>query len=115
MIAAIDAHEMIELVMGEDDGVEIELFEIARRLAFDDAAAIRTRAMRVIHARGIGGQEAAAMGHADLEPRIGIEHAAEDEMADRDRRVQGIADDVDEVMVAEAASLAEAVGMHEDE
>jgi len=54
------------------------------------------------------------MGHDHLEPRIGLEHAAEDQMADRDGRGQGISDHVDEIVVREPAAVAVAARMHED-
>ena len=71
--------------------------------------------MGMVDAARIGGKIAAAMRDDDLEPRIGVEHAAEDQMMHRHRGIERIADHVDEVVVAEAAPFGEAARMHEDE
>src|SRR5690348_16806672 len=92
VIAAPDLGEIFELMVGEDDAVEIELLQIARRVALDRAAGIAARAVTVVAASRISRQEPAAMGDANLEPRMGVEHAAEDEVAYRHGRIEGIAD-----------------------
>src|ERR1700730_6711698 len=114
-VAAPGRREILELVVSEDDRVEIELLQIARRLLRGGGAAVGACLVAVVAAPGISRQEAAAMGDADLEARIGVEHAAENEMAHRHGAVERVADDVDEIMVGEAAPFGEAVGMQEDE
>src|SRR5580658_4745311 len=50
VIAAPALDQILELVMRKDDGVEIELGEMARRSLGDLAAAVGTSAMGVVHA-----------------------------------------------------------------
>ena len=49
-----------------------------------------------------------------LQVRARLQHAAEDQMMHRHRGIQRIADDIGEVMIAEAPRLGEAGRMHED-
>ena len=71
--------------------------------------------MGMVHAAGVGRQEAAAMGNADFELRIGVEHAPEDQMADGHGRIERIADHVAEIVLREPAAIGEAVGVQEDQ
>ncbi len=71
--------------------------------------------MGVVHAAGIGRQEAAAMRDADLQLRMRVEHAPEDEVADGHGRIERIADHVAEIVLREPAAIGEAVGVQEDQ
>src|SRR5262245_229309 len=74
----------------------------------------------MIHARGVGGQKAAAMGAADLQVRELVERALEDEMHQRKRGLERIADDVAKRARAlhalgDASRLRRGLRMDEDE
>src|SRR5262249_21380352 len=74
----------------------------------------------MIHARRVGGQEAAAVGAADLQVRELVERALEDEMHQRERGFERIADDVAERARAlhtlrDASRLRGGLRMDEDE
>ena len=79
------------------------------------AVAVRTRAPGVIDAAGIAAEIAAAMHGEDLELGMALEHAVEDQVMQRDRRLERIADDVVEVEAREALALGEAVRMDHDQ
>src|SRR5262249_17423317 len=68
-------------------------------------------------ARGVRGEVAAAVGRADLQPREAIERALEDQVRERDGRVERIADRVREPAVAPEAfgQVRRALRMNEDQ
>src|SRR5262249_52869573 len=71
----------------------------------------------VVRARRVGGQEAAAVSRADLQPREAVQRALEDQMRERYRRVERVANRVRQPAVA-LQSLREVRGalrMDEDE
>src|SRR5579864_5382113 len=82
---------------------------------FDEAPAIRPRPMRVIEAAAIGRGIAPTMRETDFELRVGVEHAAKDQMRHGNRCVERIADDIDEIVIGEALGMREARRMHENE
>src|SRR5262249_5128642 len=67
----------------------------------------------MIDAARIGAKETSAMDRDDLEIGMALKHAVEDEIVQRDRSLQWIADDVVEVEAREASRLGEAVGVNE--
>ena len=87
----------------EDQRIEIDLLEILRRRLLEldvGIAAFGTDQAGMVRTIGVGRQEAAAMGGDHFEPGKAIERALEDEMRERDRRLQRIADRVAEPAVA---------------
>src|SRR5262249_13205407 len=115
VIAAIEAGEIIELMVREHDRVEIELLQIVTRRALNHLAAVGSCAMDMVVAAAIGRRITAAMRETYLQLRIVLEHAAEDHMTDSHGGIERIADDVDEIMLSETLAMGEAGGMHENE
>src|SRR5260370_36144153 len=96
-------HQMADRLGGEDQGVKIDLLEIFRRLLCKlhvRVAALGTDQAGMIRTIGVGGQEAAAMGSNHSEPGKAIERAFENEMRERNRGLQRIADGVEEPAIA---------------
>src|SRR5689334_12046885 len=114
--------QMAQRLGGKDDGVEVELAvaQIGGGLLFRQRAdAIRKAADHGIGAIGVGRQEAAAGGGADLEAGEAVERALIDQMRQRDGGLERIADRVgEEAAATEAAGwfqLARAERVHEDQ
>src|SRR5205809_1023464 len=85
----------------EYDRVVIELAQIFGRSFLQRfRTTIRKSHAAGIRARGVGGQVASAVGRADLEPGEAVESSLEDQVRERDRRVERIADDVGEAAAA---------------
>ena len=95
----VRADQRVELVGREHDGVEIDLLEIAGRRLRQVGVAVRARAPGVIDAAGIGAEIAAAMHGEDLQLRMPLQHAVEDQVMQRHGGVEWIADDVVEVVI----------------
>ena len=96
----------------EHDGVDVDALEIRRRRLRQAAVAVRTRAPGVVDAARIGAEIAAAVHGEDFQLRVAFEHAVEDQIMQRDRRLQRIADDVVEIKARQARRLGETVGMN---
>src|SRR5687767_2661475 len=112
--------EMPQHFGGEDERVVVHGLHVLGRLLlqFDLRVAMPRRdAARVVRARRVRRQEAAAMRGADLEAGKAVERAFEDEMREADRRIERIAYRVGEPAVAlEAlAELRGALRMDEDQ
>ena len=67
---------------------------------------IRARAPGMVDAARVAGQIAAAVHGQDLQVGMPLQHAVEDQVVQRDRRLQRIADDVVEVEARAAARRA---------
>ncbi len=67
----------------------------------------------MVDAARIAAQKATAVDRNDLEIGVPLKHAIEDEIVQRDRGLQRVADDVVEVEAGEASRLGEAIGMNE--
>src|SRR5689334_18430256 len=106
---------MFQLALVEHYGVEIELLQIFRRWLLDVDPAILAMRECMVEAAPIGRQIAAAMGDADLEFGKTLEIAVEDQLSHAQRRIQGMADRVREIVVLHAADQAGAERMQEDE
>src|SRR6266581_388779 len=92
---------MAERFGREDDRVVIELAQVlGRSLLRRFRAAIRESHAACVRARGVGGQVASAVGRADLEAGEAVERSLEDQVRERDRGVERIADDVAQTAVA---------------
>ena len=89
---------MAQRLGGEDQRIEIELLEIFARLFLQRRALALVGKDRtaVIHARGVGRQVAAAVRRADFQVRETVERALEDQMRERKRCFQRIADHIAE-------------------
>src|SRR5262245_34140484 len=87
----------------EDQGVEIDLLEVFGWLFLQlhvGIAAFRADQAGMIRALGVRRQEAAAMSRDHFQAGIAVESALEDQMRQRDRRAQRIADGVAEPAIA---------------
>jgi hypothetical protein len=87
----------------EDQRVEVELLEIFRRLLLQRDGGIAAGGADqagVVGAIGVGWQVATAMRGDDLPPREAIEGALEDQVRERDRGFERIADGVAEPAIA---------------
>ena len=102
-----------KLLRREHHGVEIDLPEIARRRFRQAALRIAARPPGVVDAARIGAEKAAAMDRDDLQVGMAFEHAVEDEVVQRDRGLERIADDVVEIEAAETLCLREPHRMNE--
>jgi formylglycine-generating enzyme required for sulfatase activity len=106
----------------EHDRVEKELavLEVLGRLLLRQRAdPVREGRDHRIRARGVGRQKAAAMGGTDLQARKAVEGALEDQVRERDRGFERVADRVgQEAAALEPAARLELAGperMHEDQ
>ena len=77
--------------------------------------ALRPHAVGVVHARRVVAHVAAAVRGDDLQPRVALQHAAEDDVRERDRGVERIADDVGEEVLRETPRLGESARVQEDD
>src|SRR3984893_18703458 len=107
---------------GEHDRVEIELtvLQVLGRLFLRQRAdPVREGGDDGIRARGVGRQEAAAMRGTDLQARKAVERALEDQVRERNRGFERVADRVgQEATAAEAAARLQfpcAERMHENQ
>src|SRR5262245_15352999 len=96
---------MTEPFRREYHRVVVELLEILRRLLLDrPVGAARTlrrlRRAAAVGARRVGRRIAATMGGDDLHPRELVQRPVEDQVRERDRRLERVADDVPEQPVA---------------
>ena len=103
VVGAVLVDEILQLVMGVDERVEIKPFEVCRRHLFQMHAGVGPRRCGVVDAPRIGRQIAAAMGDDELQIGMVLQHPAKDQMMHRDRRIERVADHIGEVMVLEAA------------
>src|SRR5260370_16015655 len=78
----------------EDHRVEIQLPQIFRSVFLGSLAPFRKSYATVIRAAGVGWQIAARMGRANLEPREPIERPVENQMRQKNRGLERIADHV---------------------
>src|SRR3954470_17909042 len=93
--------KMPQALGGEDERVEIELLQIVAWRVLVGAGAVRGKGeAAVVETAGIRGQEPTAVRGADLQARKPIEGAFEDQVRDRDRRLERVADDIREEPVA---------------
>ena len=65
-------------------------------------AGVGPRRGRVIDAAGIGREIAATMSDDQFEVGVVVQHAAKDQMMDGDRRIERVADDIDQVVIGKA-------------
>src|SRR5579872_2957032 len=87
---------------------------MARRMR-QAALAVRTGTPGVVHAARICAEKAASMHGQDLQVRMTFEHAVENQIVKRQRRLQWVADDIVEVETGEALALSKSVRMDDDE
>src|SRR5690349_3420293 len=100
---------------GMQDGVvEQPAHRVLRRMREVDAR-LRTHREAVPEATGLVGQKAAAMGEADLQPGMALEHAAEHQARAGDRRLERKPDQVLEIKTAEPLARRTRMRMDEDE
>src|SRR5690242_8282784 len=91
--------EMAELLGGEDERIEMEALQVlARSLCERDVLVAEPLAdiAGVIRSRGVGGKIAAAVGRENLEAGKAVERALEDQVLERDRRLERVADGIGE-------------------
>src|SRR5262245_34204444 len=92
---------MTQPLAGEDERVEVHLFQVLGRLLLQRfRAGGREGDATLIRSRGVGRQVSATMRGADLQVRKLVQRTFEDQMRQRDRRLERIADDVAQETVA---------------
>src|SRR5215472_1734908 len=82
-----------QLVRREHDRIDIDALEISRRRLRQCAVTVRPRTPSVIDASGISAKIPATVYRKYFEPRVALEHAVEDQIVQRNRRLQRIAED----------------------
>src|SRR5690606_19029962 len=110
--------EMTQGLGREDERIVIKLPQILRRpLLQRSGAALRKRDAAVVRAVHVGGEVAADVRGADLQSRKQVERSLEDQVRERDGRVERVADHVIEHAVAFQApgEIWRALRMQEDE
>jgi hypothetical protein len=115
VVGAILVHQIFELVVGKDDRVEIEPLQVGGRHPVYLFAAIGPRCRGVIYAAGISRQIAAAMRDHKLQVGVVVQYAAEDQVMDGHRRIERVADHVDQVMVGKPTRVGKPGRVHEDQ
>ena len=98
----------------EDDRIEIDVsVQVRRRRIRQAAVRVRPRTPGMVDASRIGAEIAAAVCGENTEPGMTFEHAVKDQVVQRHRRVERIADHVVEVKARETLRLGEAGRMDE--
>ena len=115
VIAAVEGDEILELMLRKDDGVEIELAQIARGRVRNAATTVFPRAVCMIDSTGIRRQITASVGDADLELRVAVQHAVEDQMVNRNGGIQRITDHINKVVIRESLPIRKTVRMQKDQ
>src|SRR5262249_48337530 len=96
--------EMAQRLRGEDQGIEIELTQVLRRLPlqldFRITCARRRDETGVVGARRIGAKISAAMRRQNFQTREAVERAIEDQVRKRDGGVERVADGVRQPAIA---------------
>ena len=86
-------------VLRVHDGIEVEPSERLRRAAWTACSSARPAHVPAVQeAPGLIGHEAAAVGEADLERRMALQHAAEHQARGGDGGIERIADQIVEVI-----------------
>jgi len=107
-VGAEGLHQRLKLMRRKNDRVEIDVPpQIGRRRFRQIAVRIRPCAPGMIDAAGIGAEEAAAMHGQNAKLRMTFEDAVEDQVVQRHRGVERIADHVVEVKARETLRLGE--------
>ncbi len=99
----------------EHHRVEVDFLEVVRGRLRQPGLTVRACAPGVIDAARIGAEIAAAVHGKNLQVRMALEHAVEDEVVQRQRGLERVADDVVEIEAREALALREAVRMQQHE
>ena len=107
-IGTVRPHETVHLPPIEYQGVHPQPAQVAGRQLPAAFGAFRSRPPAMVHPAPVTRQIAAAVSHADPQPGEPIEHAAKDEVPDGQGRLERIADEIVEVVLAHAAGLREA-------
>src|ERR1700693_1522603 len=105
-------HELHDL-LGMDDGVVEESVQIRAR-SLGKLLDLRAHLPAVVDAADQDEQSPAAMGPAEAEVGMAVEHAAEDEVARGDGRVDGIAQEIGEIEFPQAIAADGLQRMQED-
>ena len=113
MVSAVTVNQVTQHDRVKRDGVKVKLLEVTRWRLADDGAAIRPRAMRVVHARPIVRQVATGMSQEYFQPRVALHHAIKNQMTDSDGGVEWIADDIVQIVLCQPFRRGEAIGVHE--
>ena len=99
MVAAPELDQVHELGAVEDDRVEIDAGQRSAGSVLEHGPRVGPRPPHVIHARRVVGDVTSAVRGDQLELRKPLEDPVEDEVAQRDRGVERVADDVGEVVI----------------
>src|SRR5690606_15960542 len=95
--------------------VQPELAQVAGRFMLAMFGTIRAGAPAMVHSAPIAGDVSSAMRDADLQPRMVIQHAAEDQMTQRESGFQRISDQIVKVIFAHPLCMGEAERVNENE
>jgi hypothetical protein len=69
----------------------------------------------MVHACRVVAEVAAAVRRDEFQPEVALEHAPEDEVRQRERGVERVADDVGEEVLLQPAGVGEAARVEEDD
>ena len=106
VVGAEHLHEIFELVRREHHRVEIDLLQVFGRRLGQLVGDVGARAPSVIDAARIAAEIAAAVHGEDLQVRVALQHAVEDQVVQRDRGIERVADHVGEIEPREALAAA---------
>src|SRR6202035_5274318 len=107
--------QKLEALLRMQDGVVIEPLDPRLRRLLDVDLGLRPHLPAVRPAAGLIGNEAAAMHQADLQRGMALEHAAEYQAGRRDGGVERIADEIVEIVGAQALGGTDIDRMDEQE
>src|SRR6516225_3348045 len=97
MIAAEHVHQLLQLMRREDDAVNEHLSQIVSRRKRQTGVTVGAGTPRVINASTVAAKIAATMNGEQFEIRVTLEHAVEDEVVQRQCRLQRVADNIVEI------------------
>ncbi len=112
---ADDIDQMTQSLRLVDERVEPDSSQVVARSRYGACMRLRPNLVTMIGAAAVARQIAAAVRGHDLQARMAIEHAAKDEMRQRNRRLERLSDDVAEVVRAQPLAQRRAERMNEDD
>src|SRR5262249_3233763 len=113
-IDAKDAYEFRQLMRCEYDRVEIDFLQIGARWVRQVTVRIRARPPGMVDPPRIGAQKSAAVNGQDLQAGVALKYAVENQIMQRDRGIERIADHIVEVEAREPVGLGESGRMDQN-
>src|SRR5262245_52907570 len=102
MIGAEHLRQRLELVRREHHAVDVDALQIVRWGMRQVGMAVGPRSPGMIDAARISTEVTATMSSQDLQPGMALEHSVEDQIVQRQRGIERIADHVVEIEAGEA-------------